>query len=236
MKEKIPKKPSKIIKDFHIKGSHSIRISTNAITNKNLTTSSRKWIDRHINDEFTQKSKAMGYRARSAFKLIEIQEKFGIVRSYSSVLDLGCAPGGWSEVLVQFTDNKVIGIDLLETVPLANTIFLQGDFLDKEIQRQALELNQNKKFDVIVSDISPNTTGMKTVDHLRIMNVLEIEIEFVMLHLKNGGSFVAKIFQGEGVDEKISILKTLFHDVKIFKPKSSRKESKEVYLVCLKFS
>ena len=98
-----------------------------------------------------------------------------------------------------------------------------------------MELNNNKKFDVIVSDISPNTTGMKTVDHLRIMFVLEIEMEFVLKNLKENGSFVAKVFQGEGLEEQIKKLKLIFNDVKIFKPKASRRESKEIYLICLNF-
>jgi len=236
MKEKVPKKPSVILKNFHIEStSKTVRVKANIVENKKLTTSSRKWLRRHINDEFTQKSKAFGYRARSAFKLIEIQEKFEIIGPHSSVLDLGCAPGSWSEVLIKFTNNKVIGIDLLETSPLFGAVFLQGDFLDENIQKQALELNNGKKFDVIVSDISPNTTGMKTVDHLRIMFVLEIEVEFVVKNLKENGSFVAKVFQGEGLEEQIKKLKSIFNDVKIFKPKASRKESKEVYLICLNF-
>jgi 23S rRNA (uridine2552-2'-O)-methyltransferase len=236
MKEKAPKKPSIILKNFHIENTgKAVRVRSNVVENKKLTTSSRQWLRRHINDEFTQKSKAFGYRARSAFKLIEIQEKFEIIKPYSAVLDLGCAPGSWSEVVVKFTKNKVIGIDLLETQPLTGVFFLQGDFLDENIQNQALELNNGKKFDVIVSDISPNTTGMQTVDHLRIMFVLEIETAFVLKNLKANGSFVAKVFQGEGLEEQIKKLKQVFVEVKIFKPKASRKESKEIYLVCRNF-
>lgn len=235
MKEKPAKQPSKVLKTFDIQGNGDVRVRANFVKNRKLTTSSRKWMNRHINDEFTQKSKALGYRARSAFKLLEIQEKFKIINHNSSVLDLGCAPGGWSEVLINFTHKKVIGIDLLETQAMAGATFIQGDFLDEIIQKQAIELNGGKKFDVIVSDISPNTTGLQTVDHLRIMYVLEIEMEFVIRNLQTGGNFAAKVFQGEGLEEHIAHLKTLFLDVKIFKPKSSRKESKEVYLVCLGF-
>lgn len=232
MKE--PKQPSKIIKSFYIEGATTIRIKSNSVKNKKLTTSSKKWLGRHINDEFTQKSKIMGYRARSAFKLIEIQEKFQIIKNSDSVLDLGCAPGGWSEILVKYTKN-VIGIDLLETQPLIGATFLQGDFLDENIQNEALLLNNHNKFNVIVSDISPNTSGMKVIDHFRIMNILEMEIQFVMRNLKTNGHFIAKIFQGEGTDDKVQELRKIFKVVKIFKPKSSRKESKEVYLVCVGF-
>ena len=236
MKEKAPKKPSLIFKNFYIENTgKAVRVKSNIVENKKLTISSRQWLSRHINDEFTQKSKAFGYRARSAFKLIEIQEKFEIIKPYSSVLDLGCAPGSWSEVVVKFTKNKVIGIDLLETQPLTGAFFLQGDFLDENIQNQALKLNNGKKFDVIISDISPNTTGVQTVDHLRIIFVLEIETEFVLKNLKANGSFVAKVFQGEGLEGQIKKLKQIFVEVKIFKPKASRKESKEIYLVCRNF-
>lgn len=232
MKE--PRAPSRVIKAFHIEGGSAIRIKSSTVKNKRLTTSSKKWIGRHINDEFTQKSKAMGYRARSAFKLVEIQEKFQIIKQRDAVLDLGCAPGSWSEILVTYT-NKVVGIDLLETTPLAGAVFLQGDFLNPDIQNEAISLNNGNKFDVIVSDISPNTTGMKVIDHLRIMNILEIEMQFVVQNLQVGGNFVAKVFQGEGTDEKLQELKQIFETVKIFKPKSSRRESREVYLVCLRF-
>ncbi len=238
MKEKkTTKKPSVILKTFKIEGSHEVvRVQSDFVKNRKLTSSSRKWMSRHINDPFTQKSKAFGYRARSAFKLLEIQEKFDIINQYSSVLDLGCAPGSWSEMLVKFTKKKVIGIDLLPTEQLAGAVFLQGDFLEDDIQKQAIDLNDSKKFDAIVSDISPNTTGMKTVDHLRIMYVLEIEMQFVLANLVTGGTFVSKVFQGEGLDEHLVALRNFFQNVHIFKPKASRKESKEVYLVCLNFS
>lgn len=231
-----PKVPSVVLNAFEIKDAHEVlRVKSDFVKNRKLTNSSRKWVSRHINDPFTQKSKAFGYRARSAFKLLEIQEKFDIITENSSVLDLGCAPGSWSEILVKFTNKKVIGIDLLATEHLEGAVFLQGDFLDKTIQQQALDLNNKKKFDAIVSDISPNTTGMKTVDHLRIMYVLEIEMEFVLANLTINGSFVSKVFQGEGLDEHLVQLRQFFKTVHIFKPKASRKESKEVYLVCLEF-
>lgn len=236
MKKRITKEPSVVLNKFHIEeGSNVVRVQSNIVKNKKLAPSSKNWLSRHINDEFTQKSKAFGYRARSAFKLLEIQEKFNIINQYDRVLDLGCAPGSWSEVLVKFTKNQVIGIDLLETTPIMGTIFLKGDFLDNEIQKKAIELNNNKKFNVIVSDIAPDTTGIKTVDHLRIMYVLEIEIQFISNNLEQSGNFVAKVFQGEGLEEQINILKTIFKEVKIFKPKASRKESKEIYLICTNY-
>lgn len=237
MKDKEQKKPSIIIKTFIIDDNKErhVRVKSKNVKNANLTHSSRQWLSRHINDEFTQKSKAMGYRARSAFKLVEIQEKFGIIKNDYSVLDLGCAPGSWSEVAAQYTKKKIIGIDLLETKPLPNAIFLQGDFLDEDIQKQAIGLNIGKKFDVIVSDIAPNTTGSKVVDHLRIMQVLDVEMQFIMQNLITGGNFIAKVFQGEGLSEAMSHLKTLFQKVQLFKPKASRRDSKEIYIVCLNF-
>ena len=230
------KKPVKIIKDFEIKSkAKGMRAEGGRVKNKNLKTSSRNWLNRHINDEFTQASKAMGYRARSAFKIIEIQERFKIIQNNSSVLDLGCAPGGWSEIVVKITKNTVIGIDLLPTDPLSGATFLEGDFLDKEIQAKAISINNGKKFGVILSDIAPNTTGIAEVDHLNIINIIENEITFVQNNIAENGHFVAKIFQGQGTQEIISHLKSMFVSVKLFKPKSSRKESREIYIICQHF-
>jgi 23S rRNA (uridine2552-2'-O)-methyltransferase len=233
---KSSKKPTTVLKNFNIQNSSEvIRVKSDYVKNKNLTSSSRKWIKRHINDPFTQKSIAFGYRARSAFKLIEIQEKFNIIKNNTSVLDLGCAPGSWTEILIKLTKKTVIGIDLLPTESISGAIFLEGDFLDSTIQQEAIKLNNFNKFDCIVSDIAPNTTGMHTVDHLRIMYILEIEIQFILKNLSRNGSFVTKVFQGEGLDEYLSMLREMFKSVNIFKPKASRKESKEVYLICIDF-
>ena len=231
-----PKQPVKIIKDFEIKASvKGMRAEGDRVRNKKLKNSSRQWLNRHLNDEFTQASKAMGYRARSAFKIIEVQERFKLIKSTSSVLDLGCAPGGWAEIIVTITRNTVIGIDLLATEGLSGVTFLQGDFLDAEIQKQAIALNKGKKFDAILSDIAPNTTGISDVDHLNIINILENEIIFLQSNLAEDGHFISKIFQGQGTQEIVSQLKKMFMDVKLFKPKSSRKESKEIYIVCQYF-
>lgn len=225
------------MKEFTIKAtSGGIRAEAGRVRNKKLKTSSRQWINRHINDEFTQQSKALGYRARSAFKIIEIQEKYEIVKKTASVLDLGCAPGGWSEIVTKFTGGVIIGIDLLPTENLAGATFLQGDFLDSQIQSRAILLNNGKKFDVILSDIAPNTTGIADIDHLKILHIIEQEIIFIKQNLARSGNFVAKIFQGEGTEEILKELKSLFGSVKLFKPKSSRKESKEIYIICLGFS
>ena len=235
--KKTEKKPVAVLKEFTIKAtSGGIRAEAGRVRNKKLKTSSRQWINRHINDEFTQQSKALGYRARSAFKIIEIQEKYEIVKKTASVLDLGCAPGGWSEIVTKFTGGVIIGIDLLPTENLAGATFLQGDFLDSQIQSRAILLNNGKKFDVILSDIAPNTTGIADIDHLKILHIIEQEIIFIKQNLARSGNFVAKIFQGEGTEEILKELKSLFGSVKLFKPKSSRKESKEIYIICLGFS
>jgi 23S rRNA (uridine2552-2'-O)-methyltransferase len=234
--KKTEKKPAAVIKDFTIKSSSKgMRTKGDVVKNKKLKNSSRQWLTRHINDEFTQASKALGYRARSAFKILEIQERFKLITNNTSVLDLGCAPGGWSEIIVKITKNTVIGIDLLPTENLSGATFLTGDFLDSDIQTQALTLNNNKKFDAILSDIAPNTTGIDNVDHLNIINVIENEVIFIKKNLAENGHFVTKIFQGEGTQEIISELKSMFVTTKLFKPKSSRKESKEIYIICLNF-
>lgn len=234
--KKIERKPVAILKEFTIKASsNGIRVKAGHVHNKKLKTSSRQWINRHINDEFTQQSKALGYRARSAFKIIEIQAKYNLIQKKTSVLDLGCAPGGWTEIVLKFTDGIVIGIDLLLTEGMVGATFLQGDFLDTEIQNRAIAINKGNKFDVVLSDIAPNTTGVADIDHLRILHIIDQEMLFIMKNLQAGGNFVTKIFQGEGTEDIIHNLKSMFDNVKLFKPKSSRKESKEIYIVCMGF-
>lgn len=238
--------PLKIISKFNVEvGVFNIARNTKRVLvkNKSLKSSSKKWLERHINDEYTTKARIFGFRSRSAFKLIEINEKFDIFNlgrkivkndgsKVQKVLDLGCAPGGWSEVVLKQTNAKVVGVDLLPIKPLDGLEFYEGDFCSSSVQDLLLK---HGVFDLIISDIAPNTSGLKSVDSLSLIAILESELAFIPKFLKKGGCFVCKVF-GSGAEKTLLLeLKKSFEFVKHFKPKSSRKESNEFYLVCLNF-
>lgn len=236
--------PLKIVATFNIQDKTLARNTKHVnVKNKTLKPSSKKWLERHLNDEYTTKAQVLGYRARSAFKLLEINEKFDIFNkgrkilqkggAVKKVLDLGCAPGSWSQVLLQNTKADVIGVDLLDITPLPKLTFFKGDFTSAETQ--AFLSGQGCKFDLIVSDISPNTSGNKSVDSLSLLNIIEQEKDFMKRFLSSGGCFVCKVFQGGTEGKLLSEFKESFEFIKHFKPKSSRQESSEFYLICLQF-
>lgn len=207
---------------------------------KKLTKSSQKWILRQINDPILKKSQQMGYRSRAAFKIIEIDDKFKIFKKGKIVVDLGAAPGGWSQIAAQKCgENNVFALDLLEMDEIPGVNFLQLDFLEEDSAQKICEIIKEKtkyaKADVVLTDMAANTTGDKKLDHLRIINLLEESLNFAVKILNKDGSFVGKIFQGGSSDEIVKILKRYFKIVKYFKPDSSRKDSKEIYLVAHKF-
>jgi 23S rRNA (uridine2552-2'-O)-methyltransferase len=206
-------------------------------TAKKRKTSSNKWLSRQLNDQYVARSKIDGYRSRAAYKLLEINEKFHILKPGMKIVDLGAAPGGWSQVSAQIVkagegQSIVIALDLLEITPLPNVIIIQKDFLEegaKELVYERLGTNA----DVVISDMSANTTGHATTDHIRIMVLCEQAFEFALTILKPGGHFVAKIFRGGAENELLNKVKIHFTTVKHFKPHASRKESTEFYLVAL---
>jgi 23S rRNA (uridine2552-2'-O)-methyltransferase len=205
-----------------------------------LTNSSRKWLLRQINDPFVEKAKAEGYRSRAAFKIIEIDQKFKIFKKGRIVIDLGAAPGGWSQVAVtKVGDGNVFGLDLLEIDPIPGVTFIKQDFfLEQTEQKIADFLSQTKKrkkCDVVMSDMAANTSGDARTDHLRIINLLEEALNLAVKILNEEGCFVGKIFQGANSSEIVAKLKNHFSTVKYFKPKSSRQESSETYLVATGF-
>ncbi|MDR1233600.1 MAG: RlmE family RNA methyltransferase [Holosporales bacterium] len=205
-------------------------------TNKSLKQSSRNWITRHVSDPYVIRAKKDGYRSRAAYKLIEIQEKYKIIRHSAVVLDLGAAPGGWSQVASNITHN-IIAIDILAMDPIPNVKILCGDFTDPDV---LLEIEQMIGFaggiDVILSDMCPNTCGIKKVDHLRSVRMLEEVGEFSIRHLRAGGNLAIKVFQGGAELEILNTLKKKFQKVSYFKPKSSRPKSPEMYLVGREFN
>ncbi len=198
--------------------------------------SSTRWLQRQLNDPFVQAAKAKGYRARSAFKLIEMQKKFAIFTSNQTIIDLGCAPGGWLQVAKEFSKNsKIIGVDLLEVEAIDGVDFIKGNFLDKSVQENIKNIIQEKKCDVILSDMSPATSGHKSSDHLRIIALCEEVFNFAKEHLAEGGSLIVKVFQGGASSDILQEIKQRFKTIKHFKPEASRKASPELYLIAKSF-
>ena len=196
---------------------------------------SSKWLNRHINDEFVQKSKKEGFRSRSSYKLIQINEKFDFLNSSKNILDLGCAPGGWLQVSKKFSpvETKILGIDKLNIEAIPGVWFYQGDiFKDKVVNY--IETFFQKKIDLIMSDMSPNSTGNKKVDHLKILSLVERVIDISNQLLQKDGFIIIKIFQGGMQGDLMSSMKESFKNIKNFKPKASRKESPEMYLISQK--
>jgi len=195
---------------------------------------SKNWINKQRRDIYVRKSQIDGYRARSAYKLIEINEKFKILKNGISVIDLGAAPGSWSQYTAQIVKNvRLVSIDLKEIEKIENSIQIKGDFTEKKSQDKIRELFKSK-VDVILSDMAVNTTGIKNVDAISTGELCKEAMLFSKKILSNEGKFVAKIFLGSSFNEIVQEAKTIFREVKVFKPKSSRKESKESFIICKK--
>lgn len=199
------------------------------------TKSSTKWLSRQLNDPYVAQAKKDGYRSRAAYKLLELDSKFKFLKKDAVIVDLGNAPGGWTQVAVQKKPSFVVGIDLLPVKPLQGAISIMGDFTDEKEQEKLLELLGGRRADVVLSDIAPNTTGVKNIDHLRLVGILEEVILFSQQILKEGGTLVMKVFDGGTLQNMLSDLKKKFKAVKHVKPPASRKESKEFYFVAQGF-
>ena len=203
-------------------------------TAKERTPSQQAWLERQINDPFAAKARALGYRSRAAFKITEIDDRFRLFKKGAKVVDLGLAPGGWTQVAIQRGVTDIVGVDLLPVDPLPPAQILQMDFTDPACAPKLIELLGGAP-DVVLSDMAPNTVGHRETDHLRIVGLIEAAIAFAVDVLKPGGSFVAKSFQGGGSDRLIAGLKQHFDTVKNVKPKASRQDSSEVFLVATGF-
>lgn len=195
------------------------------------------WMKEHLTDEYVQKAKDEGYVSRAAYKLLEIQEKDKILKFGQRVVDLGAAPGGWSQVASEIVGSKgkVVAIDLLPMEVAGDIIFIQGDFREQEILDQLFAVLEDEKVDVVLSDMAPNISGQKSIDQPRTTYLVELALDCAFKTLKPGGTFLAKVFQGEGVDAIINQLKTRFKSYKTRKPKSSRARSREIYLLATGF-
>ena len=188
---------------------------------------SKNWIYRQKNDQFVKKAKQLGYINRAAFKLEEIEKKFKIIKNSKHILELGSSPGGWTQVILNYNPKtNITCFDLLQMkMKNPNITFYKEDFLKYEF------INLKNKFDLILSDVAPNTTGHQSTDHLKISQIIYEIIERLEMILKNKGSFIFKIWKGEEEKEIINKLKNIFYKVEYFKPKSSRQESSEIFII-----
>ena len=195
---------------------------------------SKNWVNKQRRDTFVRQSKVDGYRARSAYKLIEIDEKFKIFKGGLSIIDIGAAPGSWSQYAVKAVKNgRLISIDLKKMEPIGNTVQIQGDFTEENIQNE-IRKHINTKVDVVMSDMAVNTTGIKNIDSIQTGELCIEAMLFAKNLLKGNGFFVPKIFLGGTFNEIVAEGKKYFKEVKVFKPKSSRKDSKESFIICSK--
>jgi 23S rRNA (uridine2552-2'-O)-methyltransferase len=203
-------------------------------TAEHRSLSSQQWLERQLNDPFVKAAKAKGYRSRAAFKLLELDERHHLFRRGARVVDLGCAPGGWLQVALERGAGAVVGVDLLPVDPVPGAKVIRGDFTDPAMGARLVEALGGAP-DLVLSDMAPNTSGHRQTDHLRIVGLIEAAAEFAIETLTPGGGFVAKAFQGGETAEVIARLKAAFAEVRHVKPKASRAESSEVYLVAKGF-
>ncbi len=196
--------------------------------------SSTLWLQRQLNDPYVQRARAEGWRSRAAFKLIELDERFRLIKTGAAVVDLGAAPGGWAQVALHKGAGKVVGMDLLDIEPLPGAHFLQQNFMD-DAAPAAVRAALGGPADLVLSDMAANTTGHRDTDHLRIVALDEAAAAFALDVLKPGGAFAAKVFQGGAEGDLLDLLKTHFAKVRHFKPRASRSGSPETYVVALDF-
>jgi 23S rRNA (uridine2552-2'-O)-methyltransferase len=197
------------------------------------TKTSKAWMHEHVTDTYVRRAKQDGYRSRSAYKLLEIVQKDKLVRAGMTVVDLGAAPGGWSQVLAPLVgaNGQVIALDLLEMHPLRGVVAIRGDFSDQSTLKLLEVQVGDRGIDLVVSDMSPNISGVGLVDQARSIHLAELALEFACKHLKPGGVLLVKVFQGAGLDEFRRQLSLVFSSVAVRKPKASRDRSSEIYLL-----
>ncbi|ANJ67180.1 23S rRNA methyltransferase [Halothiobacillus diazotrophicus] len=195
--------------------------------------SSQRWLAEHFRDEFVLRAQREGYRSRAVYKLMELNERDQFLKSGQRVVDLGAAPGGWTQYASQVVGERghIFALDLLPMDHFAHTTVIQGDFSDDVVLDRLTELLGGDEVDLVLSDMAPNMSGVESVDIPRAMYLAELALDFCSRMLKPGGAFVTKVFQGEGFDALVREARTLFDSVVVRKPKASRPRSREVYLV-----
>ncbi|MBY6190423.1 23S rRNA (uridine(2552)-2'-O)-methyltransferase RlmE [Microbulbifer agarilyticus] len=199
--------------------------------------SSHRWLREHFNDHYVKQSQKEGYRSRASYKLQELQEKDRLIKPGMTVVDLGAAPGGWSQVAAELVGHKgrVLASDILPMDALAGVDFVQGDFTEEAVFEELLEKLGEERADLVISDMAPNMSGVRAVDQPASMYLVELAVDMARQTLKSGGAFVAKVFQGEGFDELIRDLRSQYQTVVTRKPGASRPRSREVYVVARGF-
>lgn len=207
------------------------------MSKKKRSASSTRWLKEHFDDQYVQKAQKLGLRSRAVFKIEEIQQRDRLIRSGMTVVDLGAAPGGWSQYSVEQVGDKgrVIACDILPMDPIAGVDFLQGDFREEAVLAALLERVGDSKVDVVMSDMAPNMSGTPAVDQPRSMYLVELALDMCRQVLAPNGAFVVKVFQGAGFEEYLKEVRSLFTVVKSRKPDSSRARSREVYIVATGF-
>lgn len=205
-------------------------------TSKYKKASSNRWLERQLNDPYVAESKRLGYRSRAAFKLIQLDEKYRFLGKGKTVVDLGCAPGGWTQVAVERNkgQGQVVGIDILETTPIAGATMICQDFTTEDAPEKLKSL-LNGPADIVMSDMAANTTGHQQTDHLRTIGLVEVAYEFAKEVLSEGGIFIAKVFQGGAEGNLLADMKKNFTKVSHYKPDASRQGSPETYVVAQGF-
>jgi len=199
--------------------------------------SSKKWLKEHFDDHYVKKAQQEGYRSRAAYKLLEIQAKDKLIKPGMTIVDLGAAPGGWMQVAANLVGRKglVIGLDILDIEPVPETEFIHGDFTSDEVFDALNAMLAGNKVDVVLSDMAPNMSGMKAVDQPRAMYLVELALDFAKHNLKKNGTFLAKVFHGQGFEALMKDCREHFTSVKTRKPDASRGRSPEVYLLATGF-
>ena len=199
------------------------------------TKTSKAWMQEHVTDAYVQRAKSEGYRSRAAYKLLEIDERDRLLRPGMAVVDLGAAPGSWTQVVASKVGRggRVVALDLLPMDPLAGVDFLQGDFTDDAVLGRLEASLGGQRLDLVLSDMAPNMSGIETVDQARSVHLAELALDFAVQHLKPGGNFLVKVFQGEGFMEFRALAQKQFRTLQVRKPKASRDRSPEVYLLGL---
>jgi 23S rRNA (uridine2552-2'-O)-methyltransferase len=199
--------------------------------------SSHQWLQEHVNDPYVRQAQKDGYRSRASYKLIQLNEKDKLIRPGSLIVDLGCAPGGWSQVAARLLGEKgrILATDILPMDPLDKVEFIQGDFTDEAVLNRILGRLEGSKPDLVLCDIAPNISGVDSADQASSMYLVELALDFVRRALEPKGDFVVKVFQGAGSDAYLKDLRTSFEKVLIRKPAASRARSREVYVVARGF-
>ena len=206
------------------------------ITNKTLSKSSKAWMKEHLDDHYVQLAQKEGYRARAAYKLLEINEKTNLIKKGMTVVDLGSAPGSWSQVAGRLVGDEgiLIASDILPMDALENVTFIQGDFREEEVFDKLMGEVGDRQVDVVLSDMAPNTSGNSAIDQPRMMYLCELAVDFALATLPEGGALIMKVFQGEGTQELRKQMQADFSKIRSIKPGASRPRSKEMFWIAIK--